>query len=398
MPEPARVVSSPPSPTPEHVSVLQIGTGWFPEAPGGLERVFHALATHLPTAGVEVRGLVTGTHEVAQETDGAIQSFATVDAALLRRLWTVRSTFRALLAERRPDLIASHFALYTYPILDLLPPDIPLVVHFHGPWALEGRVDSSWNPLTALKLRLERTVYQRGDRYIALSDAFGDLLCEQYGVSPSSVEVVPGGVDADRFDLEQSPLTLRHRLGWPTDRPIVLSVRRLTRRMGLENLVDALHTVRETVPDVLLMIAGKGPLSNELQVRIDGLGLSDHVRLLGFVPDDDLPAAYRAADVSIVPTVQLEGFGLITLESLASGTPVLVTPVGGLPEAVRSLSKDLVLAGSSTKDIARGLTDALTGDRPLPSAEACQTHVRTHHDWSVIAESVAALYRKVLAK
>lgn len=398
MPEPASVDYSPTSPARDRVSVLQVGTGWFPEAPGGLERVFHALTTHLPATGVDVRGLVTGTHVAAQNTDGAIQSFATADAPLLRRLWSVRSTLRALLAERRPDLIASHFALYTYPILDLLPPDMPLVVHFHGPWALEGQVDSRWNPLTALKLRLERTVYQRGDQYIVLSDAFGDLLCQQYGVSPSLVEVVPGGVDADRFNLEQSPLTLRRRLGWPTDRPIVLSVRRLTHRMGLENLIDALHTVRDTVPDVLLMIAGKGPLRNELQARIDGLGLSDHVRLLGFVPDSDLPAAYRAADVSIVPTVQLEGFGLITLESLASGTPVLVTPVGGLPEAVRSLSEDLVLAGSSTNHIARGLTDALTGTLSLPSAGACQRHVRTHHDWSVIAESVAAVYRKVLAK
>lgn len=75
---------------------------------------------------------------------------------------------------------------------------------------------------------------------------------------------------------------------------------------------------------------------------------------------------------------------------------MLVTPVGGLPEAVRPLSDALILDGPSTEALAHGLIDALTGARLLPSPDACKTHVRTHHDWPVIAQSVAHVYRTVL--
>ena len=134
----------------------------------------------------------------------------------------------------------------------------------------------------------------------------------------------------------------------------MLAVRRLVRRMGLEDLIDAIGLLKHRHPDVLLLIAGKGKIGEELQQRIDAAGLQDNVKLLGFVPDNHLAALYRAATVSVVPTVALEGFGLITVESLASGTPVLVTPVGGLPEAVAGLSDDLVLPSTGADAIAEG--------------------------------------------
>ncbi len=91
-------------------------------------------------------------------------------------------------------------------------------------------------------------------------------------------------------------------------------------------------------------------------------GLGEQIRFAGFISDDDLPSAYAAADFSIVPSDALEGFGLITLESLACGTPVLVTPIGGLPEAVSGLRPDLVLPGCSRDDIAAGLDRGLAGN------------------------------------
>jgi glycosyltransferase involved in cell wall biosynthesis len=113
-----------------------------------------------------------------------------------------------------------------------------------------------------------------------------------------------------------------------------------------------MRTVRRIHPEVLLLIAGKGPLHDALSARIEDLGLQRHVRLLGYVPDADLALAYRAADLSVVPTVALEGFGLITVESLAAGTPVLVTPVGGLPETVQALAPNLILPAATDPSFA----------------------------------------------
>jgi glycosyltransferase involved in cell wall biosynthesis len=149
-------------------------------------------------------------------------------------------------------------------------------------------------------------------------------------------------------------------------------------------------------PDALLLIAGKGPMREKLAARIQSMDLDDHVRLLGFVPDDDLPYAYRAANFSVVPTTEHEGFGLITIESMAAGTPVLVTPVGGLPETVRALSDALVLPSASPQAVQDGLTAALDGTLSLPNSEACKAHVRARFDWPVIAQQVRRVYEEVL--
>jgi glycosyltransferase involved in cell wall biosynthesis len=163
------------------------------------------------------------------------------------------------------------------------------------------------------------------------------------------------------------------------------------------------------------MVAGEGVEREAIAGRIDALGLHGTVRLLGRVGETELPLAYRAADLTVVPSVALEGFGLIVPESLAAGTPVLVTPVGGLPETVEGLSDALVLAGDSPAAIAEGIAAAFAGlragpaggpgagsgagpragARPLPSAEACAAFARERYDWRRMVARTAALYRSL---
>ncbi len=381
----------------EYIRTLQLGMSWFPEQAGnGLDRVYHALTQHLPRAGVGVRGLVAGSAEVARTSGGGVQAFAPETASLPGRLWALRQHMRRAVRSEPVDLVAAHFALYTVPVLDLMD-GRPLVVHFHGPWAGESEAEEE-NPLVVkMKAALERVVYRRGARFIVLSDAFRRVLTTRYGVAEEHVRVVPGGVEVDRFDTGLSREEARRRLGWPAGRPIVLSVRRLARRMGLENLIEAMAEVRRRVPEALLFIAGKGPLAGELGARIAAAGLEQHVKLLGFVPEDELPLAYRAATLSVVPTVALEGFGLITVESLAAGTPVLVTPVGGLPEVVRGLDPALIFSDARPAALSNRLVEALHERLSLPSSEACQRYTREHFDWPVIAAETRAVYEEVLA-
>jgi glycosyltransferase involved in cell wall biosynthesis len=169
------------------------------------------------------------------------------------------------------------------------------------------------------------------------------------------------------------------------------------KRMGLEGLIDATSLIRTHIPDVLVLIAGRGPLAPQLEARINAAGLNDNIRMLGFVPDEDLPFAYRAADVSVMPTVALEGFGLPTVESLASGTPVIVTPQGGLPEVVHDLDPLLICENATPAAIAARLVSALGGSAPLPSADACRTYARARFSWPAIAERLAAVYREAEA-
>lgn len=374
------------------IHTLQMGMSWFPEQAGnGLDRMYHGLVQHLPDAGVPVTGIVAGSPNVEASSDGAVRAFARDDASMVHRIHHLRRTVRKVVDNAGFDLVASHFALYTAPVLDLLP-NCPLVVHFHGPWGAESQAEGGSALSVRAKTWLEKSVYRRGTAFITLSDAFRRVLTRNFGIDPARVHLVPGGVDANRFDTGRTRRAAREKLGWPTDRPIVISVRRLAHRMGLENLVEAVRRVRNRIPDLLVLIAGKGPLEDALRARISRHGLEDHVQLLGFVPDDDLPLAYRAADLSVVPTVALEGFGLITVESLAAGTPVLVTPHGGLPEVVSDLDPNLVLPGDTPDALAHGLAHSLIGTKSLPPAEACQSYVREHYDWPVIASQTRRVY------
>ncbi len=378
-----------------NIDSLQIGMNWFDERPGGLDRMVSTLIQSLPAQGVAVRGLVAGTENVRTTTNGVVTPFAQADAPLIKRLLAVRRSAVELRNARMPDVVAAHFALYAAPVLGKFS-RVPKVIHFHGPWGDESAHGARGQASAGARRALERHVYQRGDRHIVLSQAFGNVLHKQYGVKADSIRIVPGCVDVNHFSTDVDQHAARTALGLPQDRPILFCVRRLVSRMGLEDLIDAMFIVRQAVPDVLLTIAGKGPLMAALQARIEYRGLSQHVRLAGFVADEALPLWYRAANVSVVPTVALEGFGLTTIESLASGTPVIVTPVGGLPEAVAPLSSELVLEAGGFQALGAGLSGALLGRRPLPTQAECRAYARAHFDLPVIAAQTAAVYREAI--
>jgi glycosyltransferase involved in cell wall biosynthesis len=162
--------------------------------------------------------------------------------------------------------------------------------------------------------------------------------------------------------------------------------------MGLDKLLIALAKIKPKIPDVWLAIAGKGPLKASLEQQATELGLNDHVKFLGFLPDDQLPVAYQAADLTIMPSQSLEGFGLVLLESLACGTPALCTPVGGMPEVLEPFSPDLITDSPEEIAIAKRLEQLLTGVVSIPSREACREYASTHFDWCKIVQQV----RKVL--
>ena len=249
---------------------LQLGMGWFPEQAGGLNRFYYHLLEHLPSVGVEVQGLVAGSPDVAKRTEGRVQAFAARTAPLPLRWLRARQAASRLLGTQEIDLVCTHFALYAVSLADLVPPR-PLVVHFQGPWAMESEVEGQNKFVVRIKHGVEHEVFRRAQRFITLSEAFRQRLHKQYQVPLDRIVVGPGGVDVAAYATEGTRQDARERLGWPTDRPIVVAVRRLARRMGLENLVEAMKAVCTAVPEALLLIAGKGPIKEELEAQIEAL-------------------------------------------------------------------------------------------------------------------------------
>jgi glycosyltransferase involved in cell wall biosynthesis len=371
---------------------IHLGLGWIGDRGGGLERYqdgicrAHALMNHRVEAWVQSR------IPIEPEVGYSVRAYASPTQSRGEKL----SKLQALANEyfTKPDFaFVSHHASVSSSLVGKLR-GIPHIVHFQGPWADEAAVEGAPRWKTWLQRRAERKAYRSADRIITLSEAFAKLIVDRYGIEPSRVRVVPGGIDTLMADPGLSRREAREKLGWPTDRPILLSVRRLVRRVGIDKLIEAAKELTRPHPDLLVLVGGTGPLRDEFETRIKELGLENHVKLLGFVPDGDLPIAYAAADCSIVPTQELEGFGLVTIESMAAGTPSVVTPVGSLPEIAGPLDSNLVLPGRTKNDIVAGVKEILSGGVTLPDATTCRRYVRDHYDWRVIAPRVLEVYQQ----
>jgi glycosyltransferase involved in cell wall biosynthesis len=376
------------------MKLLQIGASWFSYQFSGLERFYTALVTNLPPLGMEVIGIVYELKEPPKIEGLKLVSFGTQNKSLVRKYLDQRRIVRSYL-NNEIDLVVSHCTPSLFPSLSHLGHK-PLICHFQGPRYLERGVEGANAISVQLSKYIEFKVYARTDHAITLSHYMKRVLVETYGFPEGKISVIPGGVDIDQFKQCLSPAEARQRLELPQDRPVLLAVRRLERRMGLHNLIDAMAEVVRSHPDALLLIAGKGRLRDELEHHIRSADLTANVRMLGAVSEQVLPMLYRAADFSIVPTTAYEGFGLILVESLASGTPVLATPQGAIPEVLRPLSASLLLESAAPQHLAEGMLEVLTGKRVLPSIEACETYAAENYAWPVIVSKVHAVYRDVV--
>lgn len=372
---------------------LELGCVWPSVHGGGGDRVFADLTRTLPGEGIAVEALFAGDAAEPPPAGARLTSFAPVRAGTHRRWWGARQALAACAARGDVDVVASHFALYASAAIGWLR-RVPHVVHFHGPWAGESREEGAGRASTAAKHAIERLVYGTADRVIVLSSAFAAILREQYEVPAHRIRVVPGAVDAVRFRPRHTRRDARARLGWPLAGPAIVTVRRLVHRTGIDRLIDAMPAVLVGRPDARLYVGGTGPLAGALAAQVERLGLGGRVSFLGYVPDDQLPLVYRAADLNVLPTIALEGFGLTAVEALASGTPSIVTPVGGLPDVVGPLSPGLVLAAATSTAMAEGLRDALAGDLALPTAEACVAYASDRFASGRMADAVARIYRE----
>jgi len=375
------------------MKLLQVGASWFPYQFSGLERYFAELVLHLPALDSEVVAVVSELQNPSKVEGLTLVSFGTEKKTLLRKFLDQRRILKDCL-HNPIDLVVSHCSPALFSSLKHLG-DKPLICHFHGPRYLE-RIDEGANAMSVQVSKfVEHKVYERGQHFITLSQYMKDVLMRNYAVPEAKISVVPGGVNLEQFRSYSSRHEVRIELKLPLDRPIVLAVRRLVRRMGLYNLIVAMRDVVRTNPDVLLLIAGKGTLEHGLEGYIKSNGLSAHVRMLGAIPDKVLPLLYRAADFCIVPTVSLEGFGLILLEALAAGTPVLGTPVGGIPEVLAPLLESLLLESTSPQHIGEGIREVLSGRRILPSMQTCEAYA-ANYGWPTITRRVHAVYCNVL--
>lgn len=229
----------------------------------------------------------------------------------------------------------------------------------------------------------------RADRLIASTRFMVDQLVTGFELSPEQVTRIPNGIDPELWDGHDRP----------TDRePLIVSWGRVQYEKGFQVLARAMTTLRARVPDVSCVIAGRGSYLPELQTQIDVEGVSDLIALPGFLSDDDLRSLVHRAGCVVIPSLY-EPFGVVALEALAAGAPLIVARTGGLAELIVDTNAGLTFEPGNPDDLANSV-DLVLRDRALAQqlTENARHLIETKYAWDAIAVSVVDLYENSITQ
>jgi len=249
----------------------------------------------------------------------------------------------------------------------------------------------------------EKFSLSKCERIIVLSQFMQDKLINIHSIPKEKITIIPGGVDVNRFKPSLNKREIRKRLHIPMDKFVLLTVRNLVPRMGLENLIKAIGLIQNKIDNIYLIIGGEGILRKKLQELIKEFNLENSVKLHGGVSEKDLPLYYQMADLFILPTVALEGFGLVTVEAMACGLPVLGTPIGATIEILNNFDSSFIFEDISPTFMAdliiekyRFFTNNSEGYYAI--SRSCRSFVEANYTWEKNIDRLEILFQSLVER
>ncbi|MFB3880822.1 MAG: glycosyltransferase family 4 protein [Armatimonadota bacterium] len=388
--------------------VLMLSWEFPPRVIGGIARHVDELSRALASAGVEVDVLTA--HHPGAPSEETLQPGLRVlragpppvqpvdficdihqlDFGLLQRFLTA-----GRIRPRDYDLIHAHEWLVAFAARSLrFGLDLPLVATIHATeWGRNGGIRT---PMQQYIHSVEWMLAYDAWRVICCSHAMEGELQTALQVPTDKVRVIPNGVEPRRLQSSGAPKKLAaFRRRWARDdERIVLFVGRLVREKGVEVLIDSMPEVLSAHPDARLVVAGGGP-RDHLVGRAARHGLSHKVTFAGYV-SDELADLYAVADVAVFPSLY-EPFGIVALEAMAAGVPVITSDIGGFREVVRHGATGLHTWANNPRSLAWGITQVL-GDPFLATrlGRRARREVLSRFNWQGIAEQTLGVYQEVL--
>ncbi len=254
---------------------------------------------------------------------------------------------RAVLRGMPMDVVHAHMPppLSAYYAADVCAArDLPLVVTYHCDVELPSPLGSFIEAL--YRRSLGASTLERAAEVIVTTRTYAATSRAVWRHNPV---VIPNAVDARRFRPDVDGASVRQSLKIPADRPVALLVGRIVPHKGVEHLIEAsLH-----LPEAQFLIAGEGSSLEAMEEFADALGVKDRVRFLGRISQDNLPKVYAACDVFVLPSVsRLEAFGIVALEAMATGKPVVVADIPGVREVIEDGREGLLADPVNPQDLA----------------------------------------------
>jgi len=384
--------------------VLAVSWEYPPVVQGGLARHVARLSSHLAAEGSEVRVLTRGGGRFASTREAPpgvvvdrvsmpdfpmhdLDGFLAWVDRLNDELWTAGAEIDEV------DVVHSHDWLVAEAASRLAAArGVPWVVTAHATehGRHQGRVGR--HPQSRIHAA-ERRMVRCADAVICCSDFMRRHLAGVFGLAAREIHVIPNGVDAAGPPPED-PGALRARFAEPGER-LVLLAGRLVYEKGFHVALDALARLRAGGMDVRYVLAGDGPARAELEAQARRLGLLEHGTFLGWADEETVDGLYGVSDVCLVPSVY-EPFGLVALEAMAAGCPVVVAATGGLRELVPAGDAvGLRFRPQDPRSLARAAERVLEDDALRARLTEAGRHHAAAYDWAEVARRTAGVYAAV---
>ena len=389
-------------------TILSLQYLCYPDATGGAWKLTHEINKRMVKRGYRVV-LITckpsqdfPDHEIIDGVEFYRIAFAISKDPI--RLWrAVQKKVKQHLIEEEPWIAHVHHPLVGAFALTMKQyRKIPKTYHFHSSWYDEEKINLTEKGKGRINLYLRLKIirwlewicYLCSKSILFLSEYSRQRFIDYFPFKKPRMRIIPGGADTIKFCPSENSNELietRNRLGIQEGYKFLLTIRRLEPRMGLDNLITAIAEIVNRNPEhkFKLVIGGKGSLNDKLKSQTTLLGLDDYIHFSGFIPDDLLPGYYAAADIFIMPTTFIEGFGIATVEALSAGLPVFGTPVGGTTEILESIDKKLLFKNVDPESMAEKIEWYLKTPDPVISLKSsCRAEVLKKYSWEMVTDKI----------
>lgn len=389
------------------MKILMLSWEYPPRVVGGIARVVHDLSHRLISDGHEVT--------VVTYKDGNVPYFEDDDGVQVYRVdnfmissnnfidWIMQLNFNMIakageiIAEKGNfDVIHAHDWLTAYAGKTLkYAYNTPLVSTIHATEA--GRNSGIRGETQKYINDTEWMLTYESSEVIVNSNYMKNELQRLFGLPYEKINVVPNGVNLNLFNNIEKDYDFRRKFAMDNEK-IILFIGRLVYEKGIQTLIAAMPKILANYHDSKLIIAGKGGMIDELRAQVNALGLGDKVYFTGYLAAKDVQKMYKCADISVFPSTY-EPFGIVALEAMLSGTPVVVSDVGGLNEIVEHGVNGMKSYAGNPNSLADSILTLLYDQKLCDTVtKNAKLKVKTEYNWTKIAQDTHLAYQKAICE
>jgi len=294
----------------------------------------------------------------------------------------------------KPDIIHAHDWLVSPSAISLKQyVNAPLILTVHSTEV--GRAQGLHGPDSFTIDGFEWWATYEALRVIVTSEAMKNEVSSHFKLQRDKIETIPNAVDLKRFEISVDRQRVRRKYVAPYEK-MVLFTGRLTPQKGVEYLIHAVPLILQRNPEAKIVIVGEGWLRDGLENLSRSIGHRDKVLFTGFLPERDLEEIMVSADVLVVPSIY-EPFGIVALEGMAAGVPVVASRTGGLAEVINHSQTGILVYPRKPESITWGVNQVLSNPNYAQQLiKNAKDELRKNFSWNAVAEKTIKLYEEVL--